>query len=97
MPQTLSSIALRKRFHIVARHEAHALQHGIEALAIFRLAGERERAHGASMEGVLQRDHDALLRAACGVAGSAHQLQRAFDRLGAAVGEKGAVQSRRGA
>src|ERR1035438_10161004 len=37
---------IAQRFHIVARHEAHAFQHGIEALAILCLAGERERAHG---------------------------------------------------
>ena len=85
---------IAQRFHIVARHEAHAFQHGIEVLAILCLAGERERPHGASVKGILQRDDDALFRASRGVARSAHQLQRAFNRLGTAVGEKGAIQSR---
>ena len=97
MAQTFSSIARAQRFHVVARHEAHAFQHGIEILAVLGLAGEGERAHGASVERVVQRDHDALLRPAGGVTGSAHQLQRAFDGLGAAVGEERAVQSGLGA
>ena len=35
-----------------------------------------------------------LLRPAGGMAGGTHELQRPFDRLGSAVGEKGAIQSR---
>ena len=46
------------------------------------------------MKGIVERDDDALLRAAGGVSGGAHQLQRAFDRFGAAVGEEGAIESR---
>ncbi len=95
MPQTFSSIAAAQRFHVVARHKAHALQHGIEVLAVFRLAGEGQRAHGAAVERIIERDDDRLLRTAHRVPGSAHQLQRALNRLGAAVGEEGAIHPRR--
>src|SRR5690349_9558089 len=37
-------------FDVVARREAHTLQHGIEILAILRLASKGERAHGAAVE-----------------------------------------------
>ena len=47
------------------------------------------------MERIVERDDDRLLRAANRVTGSPHQLQRAFNRLGAAVGEKRAIQPRR--
>ena len=81
-------------FDIVARHEAHALQHGIEIFAVLGLAGERQRAHGAAVERIVERDDDRLLRPTDGVSGGAHHFQRAFDGLGAAVGEEGAVHAR---
>ena len=97
MAQTLPVHGAAQRRNVVARHEAHAFQHRVEVLAVLGLAGQGERAHGASVEGVVQRHHDALPGPAVGVAGSAHQLERAFDGLGAAVGEERAVQAGLGA
>ena len=54
---------------------------GSNGLAVGRLGGQRERAHGAAVEGALGGDH-------VGAAGAPGQLERRLVGLGAGVGEE---------
>ncbi len=93
--QVLSVIAARARRDVAERQEAHRLDQRPEAGAVLRLAGHGERAHGAAVEAVLERDQLGALRARLGdhlIA--ARELQRGFVGLGAGVAKEDAPLER---
>ena len=66
---------------VAVRHEGDAAGQRLERLAVGRLGGQRERAHGAAVEGALGGDD-------VGAAGAPGELERGLVGLGAGVGEE---------
>ena len=64
----------------------------LEILAVLGLAGDGERAQGAAVKRVVERD-DLELLGMDGAAVGVHHLERAFDGLRAGVGEEGALEA----
>ena len=83
----------QQRLRIVDRHESDARQQRLERGAVVLVRGHRQRAEGPSVERVLERD-EFRARFAAGVPVATGKLEAGFDRLGAAVAEKGARQPR---
>ena len=80
---------------IVEADKLHARNHRPERLAVLRLVRRRHRAEGAAVKALLQRQKlraDLLAFAAQQAGMGARQLQRAFPRFGAGVGEEDAIQ-----
>ena len=82
-------------FDIVLLHERHLFEQRLESLAMFVLAGQRQRSKRAPVIRAVQRHQPALRLAARAMSRQTRQLDRSFDRLGPAVREERAVQSRK--
>src|SRR5437016_462 len=80
-------------FDIVARNEGDFFQQRLESLAVFVLPGQRHRAESSTMVGTFESDEAAFLEASDAMTGEAGELDRALDRLGAAVGKENAVET----
>src|SRR5204862_4965066 len=72
---------------VAVLEEAEAFGERAEPLLVFRLAGGRERAEGAAMEGVVEAEDLDPLRVAVGDVEVARELDHRLVRLGAAVAE----------
>ena len=72
---------LGERPLVAVRHEGDVARQRLERLAVGRLGGQRQRAHGAAVEAALG-GHDV------GAAGAPGQLERRLVGLGAGVGEE---------
>ena len=70
-----------QRVGVAVRHEGDVAGQRLERLAVGRLGGERERAHGAAVEAALGGDD-------VGAAGAPGELERGLVGLGAGVGEE---------
>ena len=96
MPQMSSLNAARSAFTSSKGTKTTSGISGAKGLAVFQLVRGGDRAHGATVEGVLQRDEACAHRLALGThhAGvGACQLQRGLPRFGAAVTEEDAVHA----
>src|ERR1700745_417026 len=82
-----------QRFHIVARDERDFFQQRLESLAVFVLSGQRHGAESSTVVRTLEADEAALFGTSAAMAGKACQLDRAFNRFGAAVGKENPVQT----
>src|SRR5687767_7484041 len=71
-----------ERLGLVERNVREARHERPEDVAVLRPPGRRQRAHRLAVEAAHRRDHAVPLRR------GARELQRAFDRLGAAVAEE---------
>ena len=70
-----------QRGDVAVRHVRHAGRERLERRPLARLAGERQRAHGAAVERLLRGDD-------VGTAGAAGHLERGLVGLGARVAEQ---------
>ena len=70
---------------------------GLEGIAVVRVGGDRQRAHRAPREAVVEGHEAGATADALGEPVAAGELQARFDRLGAAVAEEGPLQSREAA
>jgi hypothetical protein len=84
------------RGDIAVRHVGDARQRA-KPVSVLGLAGQRERAERAPVEGVFERDHTQALGLPQHEEVAARQLEQGFDRLRAGVAEKDAVHAGRGA
>ncbi len=82
-----------ERFNVVLRYKGHVFEHGLKAFAIFFLAGQRHGAESSSVVGTLQSDELRFGIAAGFVSGEACQFDGTIHGLGAAVGEKDAIEA----
>ena len=79
------------RVEIVELDDGEARQQRREAVAQLGLVGGADRRHRPAVEGVGEGDQDVLLGPAVMMVVAARGLDRAFDRLGARIGEEDGV------
>ena len=85
------------RGDVVERDLVEAVDLGAEALQIFRLAAGRDGRQRAAVKGALEGDDAVPLRPAVDIVEAPRRLDRAFERLGAGIGEEHLVgEGRRG-
>ena len=95
-PQTSVGELLAKVFDIVEAHEVDLGHDGCEGHAVHELVGGRDRAYGASVEAVFEREKAGAELAAFGAVlfrVGAGELERGLPGLGAGVAEEDAVES----
>src|ERR1700722_1363326 len=80
-------------FEVILLYKSHFFEQRLEPLAMLVLPGERQRSERAPVIGAIERHQAALCRSAGAMPRQPRQLDRAFDRLSSAVGEKCAVES----
>src|SRR5579871_1856387 len=81
-----------QRGHIVHGHDVHARQQRLEIGTVLWLAGHRERAERAPVEGVIQ-GYDFVLIRVQQMAVSARHLEAALHGFGSGIGEKSAFET----